>query len=337
MKQPSSEDLLGYMLGALDARDARRVEESLERDPGLEQDLCEMKATLAPLEMLDERGGPPPALARRTCQVVAAASRHGDEAILAGDSGAIRMSAPADGGMPELGRASWSLVDLLVACTAAAIVGAVLLPAISLSRFNSRVIACQSNLQCLFHSMVSWAEMNDGEFVRIPDSGPLSVAGCFGPYLKESGLLESDQLLSCPGISGSAEPARIPTLTEVANATTVPQTLDMQRRMGGHYGYSLGNADNGIYRAPRSMGRANFALLADSPTFSNGNSRSSRNHGPSGQNILFEGGRVSFVTSPIIGTDEVFLNDLMMVAPGIHNLDSVVAPSHVHPIKLVWQ
>jgi hypothetical protein len=341
VKLPSQEDLLGYMLGALDARETERIQKSIDAHPELEPELLAIKASLAPLELIDEPVGPPPGLARRACQAIASSQRllpsvAGEEfAFAAGSGPSLKMSAAWEdrGGY---GRGSWSLTDMMVACAAAAIVGAVLLPAVSLSRFNSRVTACQGNLQCLFHSMISYAEMNDGEFIKIPDSGPLSVAGCFGPMLKDAGLLEDDQMLACAGLTGS-EPVSIPTVTQVSAVETIHDTLDMQRRMGGHYGYALGHADNGIYRAPRSMGRANYALLSDSPTTSHGYTRSSRNHGSSGQNVLFEGGRVSFVTSPIIGTDEVFLNDLGMVAPGVHNLDSVVAPSYIHPVKLVWQ
>jgi hypothetical protein len=324
------------MLGALEPHETARVQKMIDASPELESDLLELKTTLAPLELLDEPVGPPPGLARRACQTIATSRRIFPPADADRTVQPARLS-PGYEDYGSLGRGSWSLNDLLVTCTAAAIVGALLLPAISISRFNSRVTACQSNLQCLFHSMLAYAEMNDGEFIKIPDSGALSVAGCFGPILKDAGLLESDQLLACAGLSTADSAVEIPTLDEINNANTIPLTLAYQKKMGGDYGYALGHADNGIYRAPRSMGRANYALLSDSPTSNDGNARSSRNHGSSGQNVLFEGGRVAFVTSPIIGTDEVFLNDLGMVAPGIHNADSVVAPSYVHPVKLVWQ
>lgn len=353
MKSPSQADLLGYLLGALEPSESQQVQGLLDRNPGLEDELMELRSSLAPLELLDEPVGPPPGLARRACQAIASSQRlmPSEEVFVessadAGDSrftpawGELHADSGSGwsaGGWSLGGRGGWSITDLLVACTAAAIVGAILLPAISLSRFNSRVNACQSNLQCLYHAMTSYAEMNKGEFIKIPDSGALSVAGCFGPILKEAGLLESDSLLSCAGLGADADPVMIPTLDEINSATSIRETLALQRRMGGNYGYALGHADNGIYRAPRSMGRANYALLSDTPTTSNGYTRSSRNHGSSGQNILFEGGRVAFVTSPMIGTDEVFLNDLRMVAPGVHSADSVVAPSYIHPIKLVWQ
>lgn len=337
MKRPSQADLLGYMLGALDTSETERVQRCIDQLPDVENELLHLKSSLAPLELLDEPVGPPPGLARRACQAIASSQRLLPAGDLASAPRGTRLTPGWNESASAYGRGGWSIADLLVACTAAAIVGAILLPAISLSRFNSRVTACQGNLQCLYHAMTSYAEMTNGEFIKIPDSGSLSVAGCFGPILKDAGLLEHDSLLACAGLGSQAEPVSIPTLAEVTSATTIAETLAYQKKMGGHYGYALGHADNGIYRAPRSMGRANYALLSDTPTTNNGYTRSSRNHGSSGQNVVFEGGRVAFVTSPIIGTDEVFLNDLGMVAPGVHNADSVVAPSYIHPIKLVWQ
>ena len=338
MIAPTQEDLLGYLLGALEASETQRVQKMIDAHPELESRLVGLKASLIPLEQIDEPVGPPPGLARRVCQAIASRQRllQTEPEMILAPIGVSQLT-PSWDESGSLGRGGWSVSDMVVTCAAMLIVGSLLLPAISISRFNSRVTACQGNLQCLFHSMISYAEMNDGEFIKIPDSGALSVAGCFGPILKDAGLLENDQMLSCAGLANGSRTVEIPTLQQVSAVGTIAGTLDVQRRMGGDYGYALGHADDGIYRAPRSMGRANYALLADSPTTNDGYTRSSRNHGRTGQNVLFEGGRVAFVSSPIIGTDEVFLNDLGMVAPGVHNADSVVAPSYIHPIKLVWQ
>jgi len=329
---------LGYLLGALEVSETKRLQEQIDAHPELESRLIELKASLSPLEQIDQPVGPPPGLARRVCQAIASRQRllQPEQELVLAPIGVSRLT-PDWNESGSLGRGGWTVSDMVVTCAAMLIVGSILLPAISLSRFNSRVTACQSNLQCLYHSMISYAEMNDGEFIKIPDSGSLSVAGCFGPILKDAGLLDNDQLLACAGMVNQGEKVEIPTLREIASVKTIAGTLDYQRKMGGHYGYALGHADGGIYRAPRSMGRANYALLADTPTTNDGYTRRSRNHGNSGQNVLFEGGRVAFVNSPIIGTDEVFLNDLGMVAPGVHNADSVVAPGYIHPIKLVWQ
>ncbi len=70
--RPSQEDLLGYLLGALDAEQERAVQQSIDNNPTLEQHLVELKATLIPLELLRDSEPAPPGLARRTCETIAA-------------------------------------------------------------------------------------------------------------------------------------------------------------------------------------------------------------------------------------------------------------------------
>lgn len=71
MNQPSQEDLLGYVLGALDAQEHEQVQRSIDNDPDLEDQLLEIKNSLLPLEWIDHQEGPPVGLARRTCEWVA--------------------------------------------------------------------------------------------------------------------------------------------------------------------------------------------------------------------------------------------------------------------------
>ena len=74
MNKPSQEDLLGYVLGALDAREQRNIEEVIDQNPQLEDDLLNIKNSLLPLDHLDS-GGPRPGLARRTCELIATLER----------------------------------------------------------------------------------------------------------------------------------------------------------------------------------------------------------------------------------------------------------------------
>lgn len=70
VKTPSQEDLLGYVLGALDAQEQRDLQELIDQQPEIEEQLLEIKAALRPLDSLDT-SGPRPGLARRTCEAVA--------------------------------------------------------------------------------------------------------------------------------------------------------------------------------------------------------------------------------------------------------------------------
>lgn len=364
VKSPSQEDLLGYLLGALDAREQQQVQQLIDQQPRLEEKLLAIKAALAPLEQLDEPQGPPPGLARRCCQFVAMTSREMARAEAA-ESSAVESSAAessavelaphaltsntprrtplqlksrqsaapfADEPAPRIG-SGWSLMDLVFACTAAMLVGAILLPALSAARFNNRLSACQNNLRSVYNSLAQYAETHEGHFPKIPESGPLSTAGYIGPLLKSEGLLENEQVFACAGIAGDNGIARIPTTSEILAAQSAEELQYYRQRMLGNYGYSLGYLENGKHAFPKNLGQSNFVLLADAP-HSATPARTSRNHGGWGQNCLMADGSVQFNRTGFIGSDAIYVNDRNVVAPGVSQLDAVVAPSHIQPFAV---
>ena len=70
MNHSSQQDLLGYMLGALDAQEQRDLQQQIDNDPALEESLLDLKAALTPLDSIDSKGYRP-GLARRTCEAIA--------------------------------------------------------------------------------------------------------------------------------------------------------------------------------------------------------------------------------------------------------------------------
>ncbi len=70
MNQSPEKDLLGFVLGALDAQEQRNLQTAIDADPQLEDKLLAIKHALSPLDDLDTHGGRP-GLARRTCELVA--------------------------------------------------------------------------------------------------------------------------------------------------------------------------------------------------------------------------------------------------------------------------
>jgi len=70
VNDPSQQDLLGYVLGALDAQEQRELQKQIDNDPALEESLLDIKAALVPLDSIDNKGYRP-GLARRTCEAVA--------------------------------------------------------------------------------------------------------------------------------------------------------------------------------------------------------------------------------------------------------------------------
>ena len=380
MNPSSQDDLLGYLLGALDAQEQRDLQQKIDDNPALEETLLDLKAAIGPLDCLDTKGYRP-GLARRTCEAVAnwdtesAASRlafldqneidweegcelqpnqtpapaaavepseHNTNTVaevatarnsITEDSAAV--TASAGNTEPQLNTltggefkvSSWSMRDMLVGVAALAVLAGLLFPALNYSRNQGRLAACQNNLRQVGMAFMDYSSIHEGGFIAIPDQGNLAASGCYGPILKDAGLLKDDSLLACAGLVDVA-PVVIPSVEQVEAAETETQRSHYRKTMGGHFGYSMGFQDGDRYQAPRA-GIADVVLLADQP--SNSSDRQSLNHGGDGQNCLFGDGRVMFVSGPAYGEDLVYENDRGIVAPGTHALDSVIGPSHLSP------
>ena len=342
MKHPSQEDLLGYVLGALDAQEQREVQRLIDADPELEERLLEIKSSLAPLDCLDGGASPRPGLARRTSEMVACYQKRLEQEqrehhpitdqVFAEASRAKESPFTESNLVERVSRpGSWSLSDMLVGVAAAAVLAAILLPAVSYTRFQSRVVACQNNLRCLGSAMLTYSANNQrGEFPKIPKAGNSAVNGFYTVSLKEAGLIEDDSVVLCSGRTECNEmPFCIPTKQQFEEASGCRLEY-LRKTAGGHYGYTLGYTENNQYHCPSNQGRASFVLLSDMPS-QNLEGRRSRNHGGRGQNLLFEDGRVEFVRGHAYGEDPIFENDRGIVAPGAHSGDNVIAPNHLSP------
>ncbi len=324
MKHPSQEDLLGYVLGALDAQEQRDVQQLIDDNPELEEQLLEIKSALVPLDCI-ETSGPRPGLARRTCETVASypldqlageelptLSRTTLSRPTAGneDPKASLSSSEKTEGRNLFHFSGWSIPDFAVTAAALAILAGILFPTVSHVRYNSRLLACQNNLTQVGNALIRFSEMNCGCFVEIPRSGPLSASGSFAPILKDCGLIEDDNLFACAGVA-SDTPVHIPTVEMIVNADH-DQLARFHQILCGHFGYTMGHCEDRRYCPPKNYSRSNVVLIADQPSL---NGRISTNHAGCGQNCYFEDGHVAFIKGDCIGEDAIFVNDHNLVAP----------------------
>ncbi len=361
MKTPSQEELLGYVLGALDAQEQRDVQQLIDENPEIEEQLLQIKNSLQPLDCL-QSSGPRPGLARRTCESVASwqhESALGNPTDVSSLDSSIRAAFDVEADDPRLVAAedvatynvrrpqtqpairssvsqrflhpnTWSIPDVMVGMAIIAIMAGILFPAISYTRYNSRIAACQNNMGQIGMALMSFSSAHEGQFVTIPRDGKLSNIGCFGPILKDSGFVEDDSVFACAGVA-SKTPVQIPSCDQIKNSHCAKQMDHYRKTMCGHFGYTMGYQENGQYQSPRDMGRTNVVLVADRPSCLPG--RVSKNHGGKGQNCLFEDGRVAFVVGPAFGGDAIFENDYGVVGPGSHSGDNVIAPSHLSLVQ----
>jgi hypothetical protein len=322
MSGQQSQQLLGYLLGALEEDEQQQIEAQLRRDPALRAELARLRQCLEPLEESWQPVCPPSGLWQRTCHFVDVAARA--VAVVPGELAR---------------RSSWAFRDL-AAVAAVVVAGCLLLfPAVNRSRFQAAMRGCQNNLWQLGVSLKQYADINNGCFPLVPQQGPGAFGGFFAPELRDHGLLPDTRVMVCPAAGlQRRESLYVPTCQELRSAT--PQQLaELRRRMRGDYGYTLGCMVNGRYVPVRDRNRPTYALIADAPSPAL-DGQPSGNHGWQGQNILFEDCTVRFFSwedlthGCVLLYGNAFLNNDGEVGPGQDEADAVIVPMCARP--LAW-
>jgi hypothetical protein len=310
------DQLIGYLLDALEPSEHEQVESQLRRDPQLARELELLAHCLRPLAADKAHFEPPVGLAERACQAV-----HERSARVA--------PVPAPVHAPR----QWSMADMVVAAGIFLAASLLFFPAMNQSRFAARLTGCKNNLRQVGLGLDVYSEMHGGFFPNVPiDDRQCGAAGVVVVRLADLGILREPNVVLCPG-SDDADHANgfhIPTFKELRAAQGAALT-HLHRTMGGSYGFNLGYVSNGKYYSPKNLHRARFALVADAPSIEA--PYHSLNHGGCGQNVLFEDGHVGYLTTCRAHgcRDDIYTNDSGAVRPGLHMHDSVLGPSHAQP------
>jgi prepilin-type processing-associated H-X9-DG protein len=296
-----SPDLLGYLLGALEPGEQAEIEAQLMADPALRERLDELRRQLPPHGVAATSDAPRD-LAPRTFKFV------------------MDRLGPQPGQFAATSH--WRATDIAAAAIIVVAASFLIVPAIYQGRNQAQTRACQANLAHLGEALVTFSQLHDNRFPEVPAHGNEAVAGIYAPRLREGGLID-DRHIVCAAAGGDSS-VRIPSLAEV-RAARGESLRQLQRTMGGHYGYSLGYVEAGAYHALRNLARPTFALMADSPGAHGG-----------GHNVLFEDGHVQFLVTSQLGSgdDDFYRNDLGYVGAGIGTHDSVIGSSAVAPVVL---
>lgn len=327
MNDRTREQLLGYLLDALEENERDQVEQQLEANPDWRTELDTLATTLEPLAESYTEFEPPPGLATRTCAVV-------EDQLPAPASVAF----PASMANEVQPRGSWAMADVIVVAGICLVAAMLFFPAIEQSRYAARLAACQNNLRQLGMSLIDYSEKaGAGYFPEVPTSGNRGFAGVYGPILVDGGYLTDSQVLVCPSSTFAAEfgDFQVPAMADIDQASGATLVV-MQRMSGGSYAYSLGVVVNGEHRAPYNQGRSFFTLMADAPNLKMAGYRS-LNHGGRGQNFLYEDGHVRYVIEACDAglCDHPFENRMGWTEAGLDINDSVIAPSWSPPFVSV--
>ncbi len=331
-------ELVGYLLNALDDDEIRAVEAALAaapQDDPLRRELDVLRRAIEPLARDRQAIDPPPGLAARTLRFVAvqtagaggsAETQRRSEVLPAGRD---RVFSPDESGRPVLGPRAW-LDRAIMAATALAaciLVAPLLLESIA----ESRARRAERNLKRLSNSLQGYAESHR-IYPTPPNDGPLSRGGLYAPTLvSEQRLVADDGTVLYPG-SPLAERGghRVPSLEELKAAVGTPQFDEMVRTMGGDFGYTLGHRDaQGVLQPNRNLRRTHHPLMADAPDHTG---EKSDNHPEGLHHVLFEDGRIQRLAPDGLHRDDhLYRNHDGKTAAGKDAEDAVIGDSHHQP------
>lgn len=350
------EDLLGYLLGALEPHEMRRVAQWLRDDPVAREQLAEIERSLRPLEENYEPVEPPPSdLVARTLaslpplpspdESVSERDRRNVDERQAEPATLVPMQSSVD--VPRSANMTW--MDWAGSAVAAAVILGLLLPSLAQGRFESRKIACQDQLREFGTAITQFVNRNQQE--RLPavsEMGPEAFAGVYAVRLNEAGLIDDPSTRWCPSLDppGNDE-VTLTNLNEIVSIedlheASVDRLRQIQQFVGGHYAYTLGVIDHDQFSSPRFESRSSFAVMSDAPLAGIANPYDLARrigHSGTGINVLFEDGRVKFITVSSLDSmpDHPLLNHHGEVEAGVNVDDASLAPSWRPPFLNVKQ
>lgn len=341
------ENLLGFLLGALDDSQQEAVAEQLQQNRHLARQCARLEERLEVLKVDRAHYEPPVNLALETIAFVASQAERDeweqDEPVDTATRATVTratvtraaVSPSLSGSEPLSGSSRWTLADIIVAAGICAAAAVLFFPAIASSRQQAALAQCQNNLRQIGVALTQHSEQNGGQFPEVPANGKLAAAGIYAPVLFEDRLLNDPRTMICPSsnLADRRDVYRVPTWAQL-EAAEGNQLQMLLREMGGSYGYVFGYVDkDGNYHATHNRRRPTFAVAADAPSLHLAG-RQSANHGGCGQNVLYEDGHVQFVSRcrPVDSSDELYLSDRGFVEAGRHWNDSVVADSASRPV-----
>lgn len=314
------ENLVGYLLKTLEPPEAAAVEARLRDSAEARARLEALERALAPLAADAEPPGPPPGLALATLARVAELRCRSLPPAPTPSRHQLRS------GARRWGRRA----DLLAAAMLLILVGGLSLPGLVHQWRLYERRACAENLRKFWNGLEAYGDQHDGQFPRVEEQGPRSVAGVFVPVLRDAGVLPEGVSVGCPAVGRSDPPARSVAELEALYRGPRADYEGVTRALAGNYAYSLGYRENGVHFGLRSDSGDGLPILADVQPGRSGNSA---NHGGGGQNVLYVGGNVRWCTERTVGVgrDDIYLNQEYQVLAGVNRTDTCLGPGNASP------
>jgi anti-sigma factor RsiW len=369
------EDLLGYLLGALEPDEMQRVSDWLRDNPEGQRQLAELERSLRPLEEgFEPVEGPSDDLLARTLAAIPEGlppqerppqESSTDEPTGETDAAAVRLADVNMAREVDPSNSRWSIWDSIGSLLSAAALLALLLPTIAEGRFEARKQACQDQLRQFGTALMQYVTRDQqNRLPEVAQSGPEAFSGVSYLRLADAGLVLDPGQRWCPSadlpvVARQTQPAReasgasqervlldptaAPPSVKRLHQLDVNELQQVQRLAGGHYAYSLGVISEEGYTPPKFEARTAFAIMADAPLVNYPVSIEAAeprySHGGVGINVLYEDGAVRFVRVDALDwmPDHPLRNHVGAREAGVNVDDASLAPSPQPPFMISVQ
>jgi hypothetical protein len=326
----SDDNLLGYLLNALDSDTQREVESFVRSSDGAQQRLELLRRALEPLAADRDEIGPPPGLRMQTLARVA--DYRCRRLPYAPPAPPVRAHVPT--------RTWWRRADVLVAASLLLIALPTVPPALNYLHHQRNIVYCQNNLRGIYQGLMAYSQHHEGELPKVEDAPPRDFAGVFIPLLRDEQMLGPAISVSCPANGWHAPPPISLDALQMERISQPEQFAEHVRQMAGCYAYPLGYRERdgrlrGVHYDPSMEW---LPIMADRPPFDqecqpDWQTGNSPNHAGKGQNVLFLGGHVVFWPDRKAGLygDDIYLNKAGRPEAGIDSRDTVLGGSAFRP------
>jgi len=299
------QQLLGYLLGALEETEQQQIAEQLKRDPALRRKLARVRKLTEALGKSRQRFAPPAGLAARTCQLVAQAAEKQQARPPLRLAPAFGLRPMSDVPVPPVAASGWTWLDLAVAAAILLAVSLLVFPAIEASRDRAQMAACQNNLRRIGGALAQYSHRHQDYFPQVLQPG-LCASGIYYPWLVHAGYLPDARGIFCPAAPPTSDTQFgwfwlwEPVPDQTAERSPSAGALPAQRAE-----CSFGYAESTWHRVGRNLRRPYVPVLADA--FGAPPGRRGAHHAGQARNVLIEDGRVISVISgkaiPILTPD----------------------------------
>ena len=278
------EQLLGYLLDALEDDEKAALERELQGNESLRRELDDLRLQVAPLDVDVDGFNPPSGLAGRTCRLVAWENRK--QVLRRNDEAAVA----------AVSSSSWTFTDVAVAAGVLVAASLLFFPALVQGKYNAAIAKCQNNLREFGVAALNYADKHNGSLPQLPPSTGASYAGMTPAMLLQQGYLKDPSVLYCSANQHAPNRRSVPVEVRLQRGDETLALMKVYLKVPDYYAYNVGWLEGKRYRNAGLIGNQMNAIAADAPAcFQRG--LPSLQHGDRGYNVLFEDGRVDFVSA----------------------------------------